>query len=101
MNTSGSTLTYAQIDAISTNLKTYSTDMEAVLNEIKVLFSKVGTDAVWSGTAAQSAKEEFDRLSAKFPEFVSAVNRSSEHLKTVVSNYQAVDQQLMGEEHVE
>lgn len=101
MNTSGSALTYSQIDAISTNLKSYSTEMEALLNEIKTLFSKVGTDSVWSGTAAQSAKEEFDRLSAKFPEFSNAVNECANYLNTVVANYQAADRQVMSEETVQ
>ncbi len=97
MNTSGSTLTYAQIDSISTNLKSYSSNMEALLNEIKGLFAKVGTDAVWSGTAAQTAKEEFDRLSAKFPEFSQAISDCSNYLNTVVANYQAVDRQVSSE----
>ena len=99
MNTSGSNLTYAQIDAISSNLKSYSSDMEALLNEIKALFEKVGTDTVWAGTAAQSSKEEFNKLSAKFPEFYTAVNDCSNYLKTVVANYQAADRQVMSEQH--
>ena len=100
MNTSGSALTYAQIDSISTNLKSYSTNMEAILNEIKTLFAKVGTDSVWSGTSAQAAKQDFDRLSAKFPEFSQAVNECASYLKTVVANYQAADRQVISEKEV-
>lgn len=100
MNTSGSSLTYAQLESTSQSLKSYSTSMEALLNEIRGLFSKVGTDAVWSGTAAQSAKEEFDKLSAKFPEFSTAVNECATQLNTVVANYRAADNQVMSERNI-
>lgn len=92
-----SSLTYGQIQAISTNLQSYSTQMQSILEEVKMLFSKIGTDDVWSGTAAGSTKAEFDRLSAKFPEFYQAVETCCKYLNNVVANYQAVDQQVMGQ----
>ena len=97
----GSALTYAQISAIGTNLKSYSSEMESLLNDIKALFAKVGTDSVWSGTSASAAKAEFDRLSAKFPEFSKAVNDCASYLDTVVASYQDVDRQIMSEDTVQ
>lgn len=95
----GSTLTYGQIQSISQNLKSYSSSMEQVLGEVKSLFNNVGNESTWSGTAAASAKEEFDKLSAKFPEFSKAVNDCAAYLDQVVANYQNVDQQIMSEQH--
>ena len=70
--------------------------MESLLNEIKALFDKVGTDDVWSGTAASATKEKFDTLSAKFPEFSQAVNDCYKYLLSVVENYKAVDNAVKG-----
>ena len=96
----GSSLTYAQISEISANLKTYATNMEDALGQIKSLYSKVGQDTVWAGTAAEAAKENFDKLSAKFPDFVNAVNECSDYLNTVVANYQAADTEVSGQSNI-
>ena len=92
--TGASSLTYGQIQTISTNLQSYSTQMQSILDEVKMLFSKIGTDDVWSGSAAASTKAEFDRLAAKFPEFSQAVQDCCKYLNTVVANYQAIDLQV-------
>ena len=65
--------------------------------EIKALFNKVGTDDVWNGTAASTTKAEFDRLSAKFPEFSSAINDCYKYLLSVVENYKSVDTKVIGQ----
>lgn len=86
-----SRLSYDQVIAASNELKSASNDMNTLLDEMKNLFSKIGEDNVWSGTAASNAKELFDTLSAKFPEFYQAVSDCSEYLSSVVANYQAID----------
>lgn len=86
-----SKLSYAEVTAASNELNSAANDMNALLDEIKMLFSKIGEDNVWSGTAASNAKELFDTLSAKFPEFYQAVSDCSKYLNSVVANYQAVD----------
>ena len=86
-----SKLSYEQVTAISNELNTSSSEMNGLLDEMKMLFSKVGEDNVWSGTAASNAKETFDALSAKFPEFYEAVSDCSKYLNSVVANYQSVD----------
>ncbi len=91
-----SKLTYSQINSIAENLNSSSSQMESLLNEIKTLFGKIGTDDVWSGTAASTTKEEFDQLSAKFPEFSQAVNDCYKYLVSVVQNYQSVDAMVTG-----
>ncbi len=91
----GSNLTYAQVMSISQNLKSYSTRMEEILNEIRTFLNKVGNDNVWSGTSAASSKAEFDKLCAKFPEFSKCIEDESMYLSTVVANYQSADKTIM------
>lgn len=91
-----SRLSYGQITSTAEQLNNSSAQMESLLNEIKALFDKVGTDDVWSGTAASATKEKFDTLSAKFPEFSQAVNDCYKYLLSVVENYQNVDNVVKG-----
>lgn len=86
-----SKLSYEQVQSIAEQLSTSATQMESLLSEIKSLFERVGTDDVWSGTAASTTKENFDILSAKFPEFSTAVNDCYKYLMSVVENYKSVD----------
>ncbi len=86
-----SKLSYEQIMAASNELNSASNEMNSLLGEMKMLFSKIGEENVWSGTAASSAKETFDALSAKFPEFYEAVSDCSKYLNSVVENYRSVD----------
>lgn len=91
-----SKLTYGQVQAMADQLNTSSTDMESLLSEIKSLFDKVGTEDVWSGTAASTTKETFDKLSEKFPEFSQSVKDCYEYLMKVVENYKTVDAMVTG-----
>ena len=91
-----SRLSYGQITSLAEQLNNSASQMESTLEEIKTLFNKVGTDDVWSGTAASATKEKFDTLSAKFPEFSQAVNDCYKYLLSVVENYQSVDSSVMG-----
>lgn len=91
-----SKLTYGQVQSMAEKLNNSATQMESLLSEIKTLFNKVGTDDVWSGTAASSTKEKFDTLSAKFPEFSQSVNDCYTYLMSVVENYQSVDAMVTG-----
>ncbi len=98
-NASGiSKLSYSEIEEIAENLNSSSRNMETLLNEIKNLFEKVGTDEVWSGTAAATSKETFDRLSEKFPQFSQAISNCHSKLMTVIANFKAVDNAVMGRE---
>ena len=90
-----SKLSYYQVLGISNSLSASSKHMEMVLNEVKALFDKIGTDDVWSGTAASDAKANFDKLSAKFPEFSKAIADCTAYLNQVVENYQHVDSAIM------
>lgn len=92
-----SKLSYTQVQSMAEQLNNSSTSMENLLNEIKSLFENVGDDGVWSGTAAAATKEQFDVLSAKFPEFSSAVNDCYKYLISVVENYKAVDAAVNGQ----
>ena len=86
-----SKLSYNQIQEKAEQLNSASNSMERILEEIKTLFAKIGTDDVWSGTAASSTKQEFDTLSAKFPEFSQAINDCYKYLLSVVETYKSVD----------
>ena len=63
---------------------------------VKSLFDKIGTEDVWSGTAASKTKETFDQLSAKFPEFSQSINDCYKYLTSVVENYKSVDTMVTG-----
>lgn len=91
-----SKLSYGQVQSMAEQLKTSSDTMETLLNEIKALFDKIGTDDVWSGTAAAATKETFDQLSAKFPEFSQSISECSTYLVSMVENYQSVDSMVTG-----
>ena len=90
-----SKLTYAQAKSIAATLHSAAAQMESILNLVKAQFNKIGTDGVWSGTAASDAKEKFDKLSAKFPEFSQAIEDCHKYLMQVVENYEAVDKAVM------
>lgn len=89
-------LSYAQIENIANTLNSKADAMNSLLNEISTQLNKVGTDGTWSGTSASAAIEEYQKLMAKFPEFVDAVKACSTKLNTVVNTYKAVDQKVMG-----
>lgn len=93
-----SRLSYEQITDKAEQLNSSSQQMETILNEVKMLFNKVGTDDVWSGIAASATKEKFDVLAAKFPEFSQAVNDCYRYLLSVVENFREVDTVTMNHE---
>ena len=84
-------LNYEQILSLADQIKKTSSNMEQILNEVNTLFNRIGSEDTWAGTAAASAKEQFNRLSAKFPEFYNATNMCYSHLVSVVENYKNVD----------
>lgn len=89
-------LSYAQIESISNQLNTKASTMESLLNNISGQLKKVGDEGTWSGTAANAAFEEFEKLMQKFPEFSKAVKDCSQYLNKVVAAYKSVDQQVTG-----
>ena len=93
-----SKISYQAMSEASTSLKTNATDMSTILTEIKTLFENIGDESTWSGTAANSAKEQFDTLSAKFEEFYTSISDCSQYLDKVVQNYQNVDSIVNGQQ---
>ncbi len=85
-------LSYNEIASIAEQLKSKATNMETILNAVSTEFNKVGNDGTWSGTAATQAKQEFDALKAKFPEFKEAIDSCAKYLSQTVERYKAVDQ---------
>ena len=77
-------LSYSEISNIATSLDSKANSMETILNAVSSEFNKVGNEGTWSGTAASQAKEEFDALKAKFPEFKQAINDCASYLKKTV-----------------
>lgn len=92
-----SKLSYENVISMAEQLKSSSSEMESLLNELKTLFENVGNEQVWSGTAA-SATKRFDELSAKFPEFSSAVDDCYKYLSNVVETYKSVDAAVTGQQ---
>lgn len=92
----GSTLTYSQITSVSSNLNSYAREMQAILDEITRLLSRLGNEDVWAGNAAMESRQKFKTISAKFADFYKAVTDEAAHLTSVVENYQKADTQIMG-----
>lgn len=90
-------LDYNQIDSIAKQLSSKATVMESILNNVSNELDKIGNDGTWSGTAADSAKAEFNSLKQKFPEFKDAIVSCSKYLEQTVNRYKAVDQTVMGQ----
>lgn len=95
-----STLSYQDMLEISSQLASCANEMQSNLDEIKTQFNKIGEGDVWSGSAAAEAKSTFDKLSAKFPDFVAAVKDCSDYLNKVVDLYQSVDNQATSSSQV-
>ena len=89
-------LSYSQITSLAEQLNSTASGMEAVLDKVRALFNKVGTDDVWSGTAAAESKASFDAVAAKFPQFSESVREAYEYLLTVVQSYKDVDKMASG-----
>lgn len=88
-----SRILYDQVLTLAGQLKTSAQNMESVLNEVKTLLNRVGSDA-WSGNSANIAKERFDALVAKFPEFYNVTGQCYEHLTSVVEGYKNMDNMI-------
>ena len=91
-----SKITYEQVLSMSSQLSSSASKMNDILNQVKAQFDKIGNDGTWSGTAASTNKEEFDRLSAQFPTFYEAIQDCSKYLNSMVENYKSVDQAVTG-----
>lgn len=90
-------LSYDEISNIASQLDAKANNMESILNAVTTELNKIGNDGTWSGTAASSAKEDFDTLKAKFPEFKQAITDCATYLKNTVERYQAVDKAVSGQ----
>lgn len=92
-------LSYGELENIASQLKSSSDTMQEILKNVENEFSKVGDQGTWSGTAASETKEVFDTLSAKFPEFVEAVESCYLYLTNVVMpNYRAAEAAITGKQ---
>lgn len=91
-----SKVSYEQILSMSSNLKNDATKMQGILENVKTEFNRVGTDDVWSGTAASENKAEFDKLSSQFETFYQAIDDCSKYLNSMVENYKSVDAAVTG-----
>lgn len=89
-------LSYTEISDIASQLDSKATSMEGILNAVTNEFNKIGNEGTWSGTAASAAKEEFDALKAKFPEFKEAINDCAKYLRQTVERYKSVDAAVSG-----
>lgn len=92
-------LSYTEINSIAEQLAQKSKTMQTLLEDsIRTQINKIGTDGVWSGEAAEQAREKFNILASKFEQFYKAINDCSIYLKNTVARYQAVDKAVSGEQ---
>lgn len=84
---------YEEIMSVANQLKSKAGEMETLLGTtVKGLFEQIGDGSdIWSGNAANTARDEFNTMSEKFPEFYQAVDSCYGYLNAVAANYQAAD----------
>ena len=87
----------AKMQQARTELAQKAENMRTILEQdIKSLFNKIGDEGVWAGTAANAKKAEFDELSSKFNEFMTAIESCCTYLDKVVASYQDLDNVVSG-----
>ncbi len=91
MNTNLSS--YQDLTDAATNLRKYKTEMDTLLNTtIKNNINKIGEGSdIWSGDAAENAKQKFNKIAAKFPDFVKSVEDCAAYLEQVRTDFQNAD----------
>ena len=73
-------LTYSEIISLAGNLKMVS-------GQIEDLLSRIGDGGdVWTGDAALMARQTFDELVTRFPEFINSINDYADYLVNVVAS---------------
>lgn len=77
----------AELRNTASTLDTEAANLKDILDNVKNELLRVGTDEVFSGTAANALNEKFKELSNKFVNFSDAVKSCSTYLKGVADNY--------------
>ena len=79
-------LSYQEITALAGQLKMLSGSLDDLLNVIKQDYTRIGDSGdIWTGDAANMAKQTFDDLVMKFPEFISSISEYADYLVNVVA----------------
>ena len=80
-------LTYSQITTLAGNLKMLSGQIEDLLSVLKEQdYVRIGDNGdIWTGDAADMARQTFDELVAKIPNFINSINEYADYLVNVVA----------------
>lgn len=80
-------LTYSEITSLAGQLKMLSGQIDDLLSVLKDQdYIRIGENGdVWTGDAADMARQTFDELVAKFPDFVNSINEYADYLVNVVA----------------
>lgn len=97
MNGAVQKLTYDQIRNIAEQLRSKSSSMKTILDNVTAQFNKIGDDSVWGGTAAEAKRAEFKSLAEKFDDFTEAINSCVNYLIKTVELYQSLDSKIQGQ----
>ncbi len=81
---------YGKIQDTSSGIKNSAQKMNQTLSEVKASMNSV--KGSFSSGAAETLYERFNTLSAKFPEFVEAVESYSTFLNKLVTSHQELDE---------
>ncbi len=81
-------LTYSEIISLAGNLKMVSGQIEDLLSVLKEQdYARIGDGGdVWTGDAALMARQTFDELVTRFPEFINSINDYADYLVNVVAS---------------
>lgn len=76
------TIDNLDFESLALSLKSISSKVENILDVIKEEdYVKIGSDGdIWNGEAANMARETFDELLARFPEFMEIIDNYADYL---------------------
>ena len=79
-------LTYSEITSLAGQLKTLSSQINEVIQTINLDYKRIGDGGdIWTGDAADTARDTFDELTSKFPDFANAIDEFADYLVSVVA----------------
>ena len=77
----------AELRNTATTLNTEAGNLKDILDKTKQEMLKIGSEDVFSGTAASELNDEFYALSEKFSDYYTAVESCTKYLNNVAQKY--------------
>lgn len=84
-------ISYEEVTAIANGIRSSSTKMKEILDDIKKQMQVINTESTWKSGASEVLISKFNTLSSKFDSFSNAVGVYATFLDNTVATYKAAD----------